>query len=207
MKLSKTSIAIFLSKLESFYSQKVRVEQYPTPSEIASTMLWRAYEIGDIENKEIVDLGAGTGILGLGTILLGAKKITFIDEDKEALSILKKNLKKLESEYNLPECRIIESNINNIDINCDTIIMNPPFGTKIIHADRDFLNYAFNHSRSIYTLHKTETKDFIVKHCEKNKFKVEEIYDLNFPIKASHPFHKKPKKDIKVSFFVIRHNP
>ena len=35
---------------------KVELEQYATPSVIASDLLWNAFSLGDIENKNIVDL-------------------------------------------------------------------------------------------------------------------------------------------------------
>src|SRR3989338_7177659 len=95
---SKTALAVALSKLMGFKAQKVRDEQYTTDSEVAASMLWQAYMKGDVSGKVIADLGAGTGILGLGALLLGAKKVFFVESDKEALEITQDNHNSLKSE-------------------------------------------------------------------------------------------------------------
>ena len=87
--ITKSALAIQLSKLNVFTKAKVRLEQYPTDSEIAATMLWDAYMQGHIEDKILADLGSGTGILGIGAILLGAKHVYFVDADREVLDILR----------------------------------------------------------------------------------------------------------------------
>ena len=74
--MTKTQLAVELSRLKTFQKPKMYLEQYPTDSEIAADMLWSADMQGDIEGKVIADLGAGTGILGIGALILGAKGIT-----------------------------------------------------------------------------------------------------------------------------------
>ena len=71
---SKAGLARVLSGLKGFDEAKVRLEQYPTDGETAADILWNMYILGDIDGKVIVDLGAGTGILGIGAGLLGAKR-------------------------------------------------------------------------------------------------------------------------------------
>lgn len=202
MKLTKSRLAIILSQLKTFETQKVRAEQYSTDSEVAASILWTAYENGDIENKEILDLGAGTGILGLGTMIMGAKKVTFIDGDIDALNTLRINLKKIQDEYDIiSEYDIIHDRIENYNSKSDTIIMNPPFGTKIKHADKEFILKAFQLSRIIYSLHKSETKDFISSLAQKNGFNITHILDFSYPIKATLKFHKSRIRKINVSMF------
>jgi predicted RNA methylase len=49
-------------------------------------------------------------------------------------------------------------------LRADTVIMNPPFGTKRKGADMEFLRAAFSlASRSVYSLHKSSTRDHILK--------------------------------------------
>ena len=48
-----------------------------------------------IINSEILDLYSGTGSFGIECISRGAKKVTFVEKDENAISILKKNLDKL----------------------------------------------------------------------------------------------------------------
>jgi len=71
---SKSGLAVILSSLLSFKSPKIKLEQYETPSEIAADVLWNAHMNGDLVDKTVADLGSGTGVLGLGAVLLGAKK-------------------------------------------------------------------------------------------------------------------------------------
>ena len=87
--ITKSKLAIQLSKLKVFETAKIKLEQYPTDSEIAADILWNAFMQHDIEGKVIADLGAGTGVLGIGALLLNAKKVCFVEKDKEAVKLLK----------------------------------------------------------------------------------------------------------------------
>ena len=49
----------------------------------------------DIEQSNILDLYCGVGSFGLECISRGAKEVTFVEKDKIALNVLKKNLSKL----------------------------------------------------------------------------------------------------------------
>ncbi len=49
----------------------------------------------DIQNSNVLDLYSGIGSFGIECISRGAKKVTFIDKDKDATIILKENLSKL----------------------------------------------------------------------------------------------------------------
>jgi len=202
MKLTKSSIAIILSKLDTFTTQKVRVEQYPTPSELAAEIVWFAYSQGDIENKEILDAGCGTGILGLGTMFFAPKKVTFLDADKDCTPILKKNIQKVSDQYDLcKKTTILNIDISKYDKSVDTVIMNPPFGTKTKHADIDFLKKAFSLESTVYSLHKTQTKNYLIDFAKKHSYSPSHSFDFLFPIKASMGHHKKQVKKIEVTLF------
>jgi putative methylase len=200
-KLTKKSLAIALSRLDHFYSQKVRVEQYSTDSEVASTMLWLAHEMDDLEGKEILDMGAGTGILGLGTMFFDPEKVTFLDVDKDALKILNVNMEKWEEYCNITKNEIIHSDMQDYNNKADIIIMNPPFGTKTKHADTEFLKKAFSLAPIIYSIHKSETKDYLRTFAQKNSFKVTHEIDCQFPIKATLKFHRSRIKRINTTIF------
>lgn len=45
----------------------------------------------DIENRKVLDLFAGTGQLGLEALSRGASSVTFVDMEREAIDIVKKN--------------------------------------------------------------------------------------------------------------------
>ncbi|MBT4540826.1 methyltransferase [Candidatus Woesearchaeota archaeon] len=200
--ITKSALAIQLSKLNVFTKAKVRLEQYPTDSEIAATMLWDAYMQGHIEDKILADLGSGTGILGIGAILLGAKHVYFVDADREVLDILRENIARLEipvKKYKVLNKKISEINIPYyVQIKADVVIQNPPFGTKEKHIDKQFLEKAFTIAPVVYSLHKLTSDKFITAVARDNGFKEELINKFEFPIKASMKHHKKKVEKVKV---------
>ena len=60
--ITKSRLAIELSELKVFESAKLKLEQYPTDSEIAADILWNAFMHGDIEGKTIADLAKRLGV-------------------------------------------------------------------------------------------------------------------------------------------------
>ena len=203
-KISKSGLAILLSKLRVFDEPKVKAEQYPMDSEIGAEVLWNAYLNDDILKKVSVDLGCGTGILGIGALLLGAKKVHFVDNDKDALSIAQDNLKKVKSEHNIAgEAVFLCQDIREFSKKADIVLMNPPFGTKVRHKDRMFLEHAFKIAPVIYSFHKSEAKQFVNDFAMANGFKVSHCYDFRFPLKASYSFHHRRILRIGVSCFRI----
>jgi len=200
--ISKSGLAVVLSKLKGFKQPKVRLEQYTTDSEIAADMLWNCYMRGDIAGKRVIDLGCGTGILGIGALLLGAKKVIFVDVDADAIEIAKTNLEGQKSEYEIiGESEFIVKDVDNVKIKGDTLIENPPFGVKVEHADRRFLVKAAGISDVVYTMHKSESVMFINAFAKDNNLKVSDSKKYSFPLKLSYDFHKKKAKHIDVVCF------
>jgi putative methylase len=186
---TKKQLAIELSRLNVFEKPKSRLEQYPTDSNVAADLLWNAYQLGDIQGKTILDLGSGTGILGIGALLLGAKKVTFVEIDNKAVEILEKNLFEYELEEDMYE--IIVTDIKNLNIKADTILQNPPFGVQIKHADIPFLEKAVTCADVIYSLHLAKSEDYLTKKISKlgGLIKLKLFYD--FPIKHTQKYHTK----------------
>jgi putative methylase len=180
--LSKSSLAIKLSKLKAFDNPDLQLEQYPTDSEVAAELLWTAYMRGDISEQVIADLGAGTGILGIGALILGAKEVHFIEKDAGALKVLSENIIGYEA-------IVYEKDISAFDKKVDVVIQNPPFGTKERHADSEFLKKAFTLAPVVYSLHMAVTKDHLFRLAEVNGFSAEIVGEYRFPLKKMHRFH------------------
>ena len=198
---SKKALAVLLSGLEGFRSPEVRVEQYSTDPEIAAEVLWQAYMKGDI-GKVSVDLGSGPGMLGIGLLALGAQKVYFVDFDQKVMEIAKGNMAKVKSEYNLTgEAVFLWQDVHGFNQQVDLVVMNPPFGVKVRHADREFLKKAFEVGKVVYSFHKTESKKFLASFAKDNNFKITDVFDFNFPLKATMRFHSKRIKRISVSCF------
>lgn len=224
---TRRELAVFLSKLNTFNNPNIHLEQYPSDSEVAAILLWRADLNGDILNRNIIDLGAGTGILGIGALLLGAKSVTFVDispklkgEIEANLEILKDNWEiDIDGKWNFI-CKDIKD-LNKIDINnadadkhkadsdeqsADSLVavINPPFGTRNKHIDKIFLEKAFQLTSNIYSMHKTSTKVFIEAFCRDNNIDISWFEDTSFPIKKSMEQHKKKIERILVTLYNLR---
>ena len=201
---SKSGLAIVLSQLEAFSEPKVRAEQYISDSETAAFVLWQAALLGDIKGRVITDLGCGTGLLGIGALLLGAKRVLFIDFDEKALEMAKKNLSKVKSEgYKIGESEFICKSIEHIKgedaAEVDVVIQNPPFGTKVRHNDILFLEKALETAPVVYSFHKSETRSFLEMFAARKNAKITHVWDFKFPIKASFSFHRRQIHRINVS--------
>lgn len=200
--IKKSRLAIVLSGLEAFRKPKAELEQYPFDSHSASELLWNAFQLGDIENKIIGDFGCGTGILGIGALLLGAKFCYFIDKSEAAVMAAKRNLRKVgeESGERLKEKAIfLVGDIGNFSKKVDTVLQNPPFGAQTEHADRIFLEKAMESSKIVYSVHKTSTLDFVRKFAKKLGGDATHIFRLEMQLKQTMPWHKKKVQRIDVS--------
>ena len=87
----------------------------------------------NFENSEILDLFSGTGSFGIECISRGAKFVTFVENYKEILPILKKNLAnlKLVSNYSIIEKNIFDNfNLKEFEKKFDIIFLDPPYKEK-----------------------------------------------------------------------------
>lgn len=194
---SKKEVAKILSRLEGFKENDAQLEQYSTESEIASEVLWFLYMNNEIEGKTICDLGCGNGILGIGCLLLGAKKVYFVDKDENALETAKRNYKNLFDKKGV----FVLKDAKDFSKKVDLVIENPPFGVQKKGADRDFLDTGMKISDKIYSFHKIESYEFLKKYCD--GFFVKKLFEFNFVLRKTMKFHKQEKHFVKVGFFKI----
>lgn len=205
--IPKGKLAIILSKLKQFTTTKVRLEQYTTDSQIAADILTKANILGDFADKTVVDLGAGTGILGIGTLLQGAKQAIFVDVDNEALKIANENYQTIKKEHPIGNAQFINKNITEFCQKADTVVMNPPFGTKTEHADKQFLQTAFKTAPVIYSIHKTTTHKFIQAITQDNNYKITHSWDYEYPLKNTMKHHTKKTQKIQVTAYRLQQLP
>lgn len=199
---SKKTLARVLQQLKGFEKPKIRLEQYMTEPEVAADVLWECYMQGDTVDKTVADLGAGTGILGLGMLLLDASKVFFVEQDAEAIAIAKSNLALLEEEgYELGEAVFIVDKVENFNESVDVVVQNPPFGTKEKHADKVFLERAFIVGKVVYSLHKTATKAFVEAITKDHEFSVDRYKNYSYPLKASFSHHRRAVELILVTLW------
>lgn len=197
--MKKKALEMALQKIPTHPEPKAHLEQYNTPANIAADVLFLAHSLGDLENKKVADLGCGTGIFAIGAKLLGAKEVIGIDVDEMAIDIANENAKKLGVEIDFRECEIKDFNEE-----CDTVLQNPPFGAQRKHADRPFLRKALAMSNAIYSLHLTNTQEFIENETEKLGATVTHRKRYEFEIRYTFKFHSKEKKYFDVMMFRMK---
>ena len=137
----------------------------------------------NFENAEILDLFSGTGSFGIECISRGAKFVTFIENYKAILPILKKNLINLQSTSNY---LIIEKDILNsfnfMDLNkkFDIIFLDPPYKEqKLIYVFSSLLKEKILKEDGIIILHRHKRqKDILpnqIEIIEEKKYGISKI--------------------------------
>lgn len=85
----------------------------------------------------ILDLFAGSGILGLESFSRGAKKVVFVEKNPSVAKILKENLANFDFDYEL----IISDAISALDklknITFDFIFIDPPYSSGLVETALD----------------------------------------------------------------------
>ncbi|PTD94027.1 hypothetical protein C9439_04820 [archaeon SCG-AAA382B04] len=192
----KKNLEIKLEKLDIIKNPKPRYEQYPTPPGLAAALLNISLLQGNIKDKKVIDLGCGSGILSIGAALLGAKKVIGIDLDEDAIKVAKRNAKKFDLDIDWKN-----KDVKEVNEKADTVIQNPPFGSQSKGNDRPFIKKSLEISPVVYSLHKTETDDFIKEFVNQNGGKVDEKVEISFPIRRRFNFHKEKEKSVKVNIY------
>ncbi len=200
--MTENALAIVLSRLQVFDNPVERLEQYPTPSSIAAHVLMRMFRQGLIRMCHVYDLGCGTGILGLGALLLGAGKVTMLDVDEAALVQARKNYQWLIEEGFLDnqDAAVFErGDVIGAQGVGDVVVMNPPFGTRTKHADTAFLDAAAGMSDMIISMHKSSTMRHIHKWADRKAFTVQWEERVVYPIAASYAHHSRRLHPVDVT--------
>jgi len=199
--IRRKELEIALDRLAPHSQPKVWLEQYTIPSQTAAEMLLIASTNKDIPNKTVVDLGCGTGRLAIGSHILGAKEVIAVDIDPTSIQTAKENALSLGKERSI---QWINSDIDIIEGSFDTVMMNPPFGTRNRHADRRFLLKALSIAKMIYSLHKRTTRPYLLKLMKDNSGNLEALYEMQLQIPRTYDFHSKKRYNVEVDLHVLR---
>jgi len=191
--VKKQQLEILLEKVAPHPKPSASLEQYSTPAPIAADVLWFAYAQGDIAGKKVVDLGCGTGILGIGAKLLGAEEVISLDLDEAALAVAMKNAQTLNVDIGL-----LTVDVNDFPEAADTVVMNPPFGAQTPHADVPFLERALAVAPVVYTIHNADTEEFVRRKVAELGGETTHRKAYAFPIPHSMPFHTEEVREIPV---------
>ncbi len=204
--IDKKKLEITLENTLDYKKPRRELEQYPTPPEIASKILWEALLRNDIEDKTILDLGCGTLRLGIGALILGAKRVVGVDIDYR---VLEETIEWIRERKYTVYTLLLNGDALEIELrNIDTTIMNPPFGVNPRNKGLDmmFLRKALELSKTVYTIHK---------HSPGEEKLVREIASLNsyaivyrekalMPIKMMYPRHRRRVYRVEVDIYGLK---
>lgn len=160
-----------LQRVAPFQEPDVELEQYPTSPHIASRVLFAAdASFGDLEGKAVADFGCGTGMFAIGASVVGAAHVVGVDVDERALAAARANCDAVGVTPDLVRCDVAHfptraqmraagagpGAATPADAALpgspgrapgqplfDTVLMNPPFGTRVKGIDMLFLHAAF----------------------------------------------------------------
>ncbi|MGD0422123.1 MAG: METTL5 family protein [Candidatus Bathyarchaeia archaeon] len=190
----KRDLEIALQTIAPHPKPNVKFEQYTTPANIAADLLFRAcYTYGDIRGKTVVDLGTGTGRLAIGAAILGAEHVVGIDLDSESVHAALSNSMRMQLKVDW-----VVGDIEVVRGLFDTVIMNPPFGTKREHADIKFLSAALKMGKVMYSIHKSTTRSFISRWLEDANAEFEVVMTIKMLIPHQFDFHHKRNHPVVV---------
>ncbi len=175
-------------------SRSPKLEQYPTPADVAADMLWEAFAAGDIDGREVVDLGCGNGIFAIGAMLMGARRAVGIDVDAESVRVAGENAAHAEVEV-----KLLMGDVSEVQGSFDTALVNPPFGAQTRHADRPFIKKALQVARRTYSLHNDGTERFVGKLVASLGGTAVSVKRYKFEIPYAFEFHRKAKESVSVS--------
>lgn len=185
-----------LQKVPSHPSPQAALEQYLTPAQSAAAALYFAAQQGDISGKRVADLGCGTGILAVGAGLLGASGVVGVDVDGGALGAARAFV----SEMGL-QVEFLQGDIRGFHGEFDTVVMNPPFGAQRRHADRPFLEKAFEVAPVVYSFHLAQTEEWVRREATGAGFTVTHKNKYIFAIRHLYKFHRKERQEVEVLLF------
>jgi putative methylase len=218
--IRKLDLEIFLSTLKPQPHPQAHLEQYTTSQQIAANMLYlAAYTNDDVLGKSVLDLGCGTGRLGLGAAFLGAQEAVGIDIDPTAIHVAKENRELAGLPFEL-----INGDINAICGHFNTVVQNPPFGVQTREADRAFVVKALEVGNSIYSIHnhpevderlikllkssqgmvQVQPSPFLERFIAKHGGTITAVYAMLMTIPKLFEFHRKLKHDFVIDLYVIQ---
>ena len=89
----------------------------------------------DIEGREVLDLFAGSGQMGLEAVSRGARSATFIDKSKDAARIISRNIEKTKLS---DSCRVFNSDVQDFiritrgKKQYDVVFIDPPYALRAV---------------------------------------------------------------------------
>lgn len=186
-----------LSAIPAHPSPQVELEQYATPADLATLLLFEAYALGDIAGRRVADLGCGTGVFAIGASILGASEVVGVDVDPAAIAVARGCGEALGAHVEW-----VSSDVASWVGRVDTVIMNPPFGAQNRGADRAFLDAAFRAADTVLSLHNASTREFVESYAGAAGFERTHAWRLKFPLR--HQYAHQSRASVEIDVVAVR---
>jgi putative methylase len=192
-------LAMRLSSLTPHPCHSVELEQYPTEGNLAAAWLTKI-GLGDgFDGKHVLDLGAGTGVLGIGAAFLGAEHVTMVECDSVTLETLRMNVKDVDG---ASMCTILEQRIDgralNLESKVDMVIMNPPWGVQTQRADRMFFETIFAMEIPLVHFIHSIDAEHLLPLAHEHGYDLHSIYQDDFRLPPAFAHHSKNKATTRI---------
>ncbi|WP_088335063.1 METTL5 family protein [Methanopyrus sp. KOL6] len=196
-------LAMKLDELDGFPEPKLSLEQYETPGEVIRVLLSVAEREFGLECSRVLDLGAGTGRIGIGAALAGACEVTCVEVDSEAVKVARRNVKRAGVEDRL---EVVEADVRDFEPEdqYDVTIMNPPFGAQRRGADRPFVEVALEASSGVVSLHRAGTEEFWKRRARELGATCDTVGLVRFPVPAMYPHHRSRIRHVDAAILVFK---
>ncbi|MEF8781463.1 MAG: METTL5 family protein [Haloarculaceae archaeon] len=202
---TKSELTQQLGVVVGFDDPRADLEQYRTPPELAAHLVHTADLQGDIEDRAVIDLGCGTGMLALGASLRGPRTVVGVDIDPDPLGTARENEARVASTSAVSWVRADATQAPLCPDSETTVLMNPPFGAQAgnEHADREFLTTAADVADVSYSIHNADSADFVESFVADNAGDVTHAFRAEFDLPRQFEFHESDRQTLDVEVFRI----
>ena len=202
---TKTQLAQQLGVVAGFDDPRVDLEQYRTPPDIAAHLIHTADLQGDVEDRIVVDMGTGTGMLALGAVLRGPRAVVGVDIDPDPLATARANERRVAAATDVEWVRTDATQAPLAPDGPTTVVMNPPFGAQSgnEHADRGFLATAAAISDVSYSVHNAGSEAFVDSFAADNGGTVTHAFAAELDLPHQFDFHESESRVVDVEVFRI----
>lgn len=200
----KSQLEAALHAVGDFESPERDLEQYRTPASVAAHLIALADLQGDIEDRTVIDLGSGTGMLALGAALRSPSRVVGVEIDDSAIAVARENETKVQANQSVDWLRG-DVTRSPVDLSGSTIVANPPFGAHEDnrHADRDVLETIATGAAVSYTIHNSGSREFLEAFTMDNGGRITHAYGVEFYVPKQFRHHEVESHEIQAELFRV----
>ena len=172
--------------------------RYATDGDTAARWLMGIDSMDAFEQQEqVVDLGAGNGVLGIGALLLGAKRATFVELDLAACEALEEAL---EHHDLLPRAQVLQTDVAQLPaLEAPLVLMNPPWGQQRRSADRPFLEASVSiSSQVVHVMHSAKALH-LEPWASEQGWEALRWLEMDFPLPKRYAHHTKQRASTRAA--------